>query len=245
MKKETYNLLLRLIAGLAASLILVGGTALLGDKMNEGRTGLLYQASGIPTDAVVMTVDGQEVTAEEYLYYLLYNCDMISSMGLSDMTMELGEGVTVADYARQQADTNVVARAVSDAWAAEDGITLTAEEETELSTQLAEVDYAAAGLSRHFFETQLRSGLLTNHIMTEYTTEGGKLYPSAEDIAAGHAAAAGHDHEHTDADIAGELYTEELSARCMAAEVVYVAKYMDDLDVAGFYGKMNTLRIGG
>ena len=66
----------RLMAGALASVVLVGAIALTGGMKKGSRTdGLLYQASGIHPDAELLLIDRQTVTAEEYLYWLAYDCD--------------------------------------------------------------------------------------------------------------------------------------------------------------------------
>ena len=74
------NLILRSLAGLVASVLLVTGVALLGNMPNGKRTdGVFYEASGIHPDAALMTVNKQAVSAEEYLYWLAYDCDYLTS----------------------------------------------------------------------------------------------------------------------------------------------------------------------
>ncbi len=241
MKKETFNLTLRFIAGLAAALILVGGIALVGEKMEDGRSGLLYQASGIPTTETMMTIEGQKVSAEEYFYYLVYHCDMVTSMGITDLDMEIGEGITAADYIAQQSVGAVTNRAVVEAWAKEAGITMTADEKADMKAQLDGVDYAAMGLSRRFLEEQVRYQYLSDHIITAYTTEGGKLYPSAEDIAAGMAAGEAHGHEHDEATVVMELCNEEFAERCNNAQIVYNEKLNGKVNVKEFYENLTAI----
>ena len=66
----------RLIAGALASVVLVGAISLTGGMKKGHRTdGLLYEASGLHPDAELLLIDGQTVTAEEYLYWLAYDCD--------------------------------------------------------------------------------------------------------------------------------------------------------------------------
>ena len=72
MTKATYHLLLRFVAGVAASLILVGAVAML---EQNGSKDLYKNAAGVRTESTVMTVNGQDISAEEYLYWLSYYCD--------------------------------------------------------------------------------------------------------------------------------------------------------------------------
>ncbi len=241
MKKETFNLLTRFIAGVAASLVLVGATAIAGEKMNEGRTGPFYQASGLKITDTMLTVDGVAVTVEEYLYDLTYQCNAAVSSGVSDLDMVLGEGVTAADYVKELAAYSITNSVVIESWAAEVGLALTAEDTAEMNAQLDSVDYAAAGISRQFLETQLRRSYLAGHIVNAYTTEGGALYPTAEAIEAAMAAGADHGHEHDEATVVMELCDEEFARRCTEAQIVYNEKYHSELNVKDFYAKMVAL----
>ena len=61
------KLIIRALAGLLDSVLLVAGVALVGNMPNGKRTdGIFYQASGIHPDAALMTVNKRSVSAEEY-----------------------------------------------------------------------------------------------------------------------------------------------------------------------------------
>ena len=68
-----------LALGAAISLTACGG----GDT--EG--GLLCEASGIRPDTVLLSVDGRDVSAQRYLYWLAYACDYIADY------YDSGEGI--------------------------------------------------------------------------------------------------------------------------------------------------------
>ena len=68
------SIIIRSLAGLLASVLLVTGVALLGNMPNGKRTdGIFYESSGIHPDAALMTVNKRPVSAEEYLYWLAYD----------------------------------------------------------------------------------------------------------------------------------------------------------------------------
>ena len=74
------KLIIRALAGLLASVVLVACVSLMGNMPGGKRTdGIFYEASGIHPDATLMTVNKQPVTAEEFLYWLAYDCDYLSS----------------------------------------------------------------------------------------------------------------------------------------------------------------------
>ena len=65
---------------------------------------MFYGASGIHPDATLMTVNMQPVTAEEYLYWLAYDCDYLSSyMGTVDFDAAVSESMSFGQYAMEDA----------------------------------------------------------------------------------------------------------------------------------------------
>lgn len=197
MTRTTYNLLLRLLAGIAASLILVGAIAMIGQNADKN---LYKNASGVKPDRIVMTVDGQDISAEEYLYWLGYYCDYysqyLSYMGLTDWSSELEPGFTAGDYIAQQAELAVTSQvtqyAVIDNWARETGITLTEEDVADIDAQRAasieqlggEKAYQqwlqSLGVSDDFITRSSGYSYLINHLSDAYCTEGSAAYPGAE-----------------------------------------------------------------
>lgn len=197
MTKATYNLLLRFMAGVAASLILVGAIAMIGQSRGKN---LYREASGVKTDATVMTVNGQNISAEEYLYWLSYYCDYyneyLNYMGISDWNAELAEGFTAGDYIAQQADMQALSMvtqyAVIDGWTQESGIALTDADLADIDTQRAaaieqlggEKAYQqwlqSLGVSDAFIARSLSHSYLINHLSNAYCTEGSAVYPGEE-----------------------------------------------------------------
>ena len=52
-----------------------------GDRMSAGQRtdGLYYEVTGIHPDAVLMRINGEDISAEEYLYWLAYDCEYLTS----------------------------------------------------------------------------------------------------------------------------------------------------------------------
>ena len=123
------KLIIRALAGLLASVLLVVGVAMIGNMPNGKRTdGVFYQASGIHPDATLMTVNKQSVSAEEYLYWLAYDCDYLTSyMGSVDFDAAVSGSLTYGQYAQEDAQRTVVLYAVVRQWAQQAGITLSEE----------------------------------------------------------------------------------------------------------------------
>lgn len=199
--KTTYHLLLRFIAGLAASLILVGAIAMVTQRNSANP---YRNASGVNPDSIVMTIDGQDIRAKEYLYWLAYYCDYynqyLSYMGITDWNMELAEGYTAGDFIAQQGELETLSMvtqyAVIDSWASEAGITLTDEDLQNIAAQrensIAQLggekaylqNLEAMGIDEDFVVQSLSHSFLISHLYETYCTEGSSLYPGADAIAA-------------------------------------------------------------
>lgn len=182
--KEILNLAIRFIAGLAASLLLVGAMGLLGDKL-EGAKTTIQRASGLDPDTVVMTVNGEAITAEEYLYWVGYFGQYMSYYGITDLSTSLGEGITAADYVVMQAKNQVVNTAVLRQWCAEADITLT--EEDLAAVQATKDSYGSQeayaqqlrllGIREALADAMLSQSYLVSHLSEAFTTAGGALRP--------------------------------------------------------------------
>ena len=190
------NLIIRALAGLLASVLLVTGVALLGNMPNGKRTdGVFYGATGIHPDATLMTVNMQPVTAEEYLYWLAYDCDYLSSyMGTVDFDTAISGSMTFGQYAMEDAQRTVTLYSVVRAWAEQAGITLSEDSQTQLAAQRQQyVDYYGGeeayadqlklmGLTDDTFQRINEVYFLYSELYGAYCSEDGALRPSAEEI---------------------------------------------------------------
>ena len=119
-----------LALGAAISLTACGG----GDT--EG--GLLCEASGIRPDTVLLSVDGRDVSAQRYLYWLAYACDYIADYYDSGEGIQWGDtvsGQSLEDYAKDQALQNAALYATVETWAEDYGCTLTDEDRTAMDRE--------------------------------------------------------------------------------------------------------------
>lgn len=205
MKKETYRLLLRLLAGIAASLILVGAVGLIsGDGMSKGKRtdGLFYQVSALRPDGDLLIVDGERISVEEYLYRMSYQCAYLSAyMPGVDLSAQVTDEMTYGDYVKMATLEEVKQYAVIRKMAREAGIVLTEEDLAQIESMRGEYiayygdeetylsQIALLGISE---ETYLRindtavneTRLLYHHLSDAYTLPGGALYPDEAAIAA-------------------------------------------------------------
>lgn len=188
MKKETFNLVLRALIGAAAALVIVGAMGLITEA--QGNKTIIEQASGLKATETVMTVNGEAVSAEEYLYMTAYAAQSLSYYGVTDLNVDLGDGMTAADYVAEQAETQVIASAVLRAWAKDKGVALTEEDLAALQAQKDTYGGAEAfaqtlrlvGTTEALFDSLMSQDMLYNHLYELYCAEGGVLRPSEADL---------------------------------------------------------------
>ena len=129
--------LIRLAASVVLSVALVAVISASGILTNGHRSdGLFYQASGIRPDAELLTVNGETIDAEEYLYWVAYDCEYLSA-NVSDLDFdaELSDGMTYGAYAKQDALETVKLYAVIRQWARQGNVTLTDSDREALEKQ--------------------------------------------------------------------------------------------------------------
>lgn len=188
MKKEIENLTLRALIGVAAALLIVAAMGLITEaQMN--RT-FIEQASGLKGGEVVMTVDGEAVTAEEYLYMTAYAAQSLSYYGITDLNTELGEGMMAADFVAQQAKEQVIASAALRAWAEEKDVQLSSEDRIALHEQKEAYGGEAAfqqtlkmvGVTEALFDSLMTQEMLHTHLYEIYCAKDGAQRPSEADL---------------------------------------------------------------
>lgn len=145
-----------LCAGLSGALLL-GALAGCSDKPADptpagtpAADDVAYQAAGITRDTVLFTADGENVVADEYLYWLLNSIAIAKNSGyLADDSAweEEIEGTPTADYLKQGALENAKLYAVAMAKVNEAGITLSEEDQNSAQSQM---DSMAAMLEMYY-----------------------------------------------------------------------------------------------
>ena len=175
-------------------------TACGGETDSQGQTSFLGKAAGLEETAVLLTVDGREVPAWRYLYWLAYTCDRIREQyEESGMKTDWGtplDGGTLADYARDQALADTVLYATVENWAEQYGCQLTEEDRTALAEQWEEnaaghggedaylQELADLGLDRERAEELAGVGRMYAKLYALYETAGSALAPTGEDLKA-------------------------------------------------------------
>ena len=181
MKKETFNLTIRFLVGLALSLLICAGMILTG-RLGSNKP-LIQQASGLKGGETVLTVDGETVEAWEYLYLTSYTAQSLSYYGITDLSTELGEGYTAADYVKEQVESQVTQQAVIRKWAKDEGVTLTEADKAAIQEQKdangADLQKALQlnGLTEEQYDKLMETSLLYRSLYAFYCDEGGSKRP--------------------------------------------------------------------
>ena len=133
-----------LCTGVCGAVLLAGLSACAPEAPQADPDDIAYQAAGISRDTVLFTVDGTEVTADEYLFWLLQSVAAAKQSGyLADDNAweEEINGTPTAEYLREDAlNTSILYTTVANHAAAE-GITLSQEDEDAMDTfNLARMD---------------------------------------------------------------------------------------------------------
>ena len=144
-------------------------------------TSRLSEAAGMEEEQILLTMDGREVPAWRYLYWLGYACERVedryreSKLPLDWSTPVAGG--TLADYVKDQALADTALYAAVENWAERYNCT-PAEPETE-TPALPDM-----GLSRTQMEELEQVGRMYAALYELYCTEGSELAPTEDELAA-------------------------------------------------------------
>lgn len=126
--------------------ILLAGALLAGvltgceGKQTADEGDIAYRTAGVARDSVLLTINGEEVIAEEYLYFLGRSIETAKDNGyLADDSAweeEIG-GTPTAEYLKNDALSAVKLQVILRAKAAELGVSISEEDRTEMENQLA------------------------------------------------------------------------------------------------------------
>jgi len=141
------------ISGLLALVFVTSLCAGCGEKAPSG---IYYDITGIAPSEVVMEVDGVQIPAELYFYWLAYSCsnadyqvnmlnsyyglysELVAEDGSLVWDGELEEGVTLSQQAKLDAENSTKFYASIEAMAKEFGITLTDEDKASVADNIAQ-----------------------------------------------------------------------------------------------------------
>ena len=184
---------IRILAGVLTAVLLLALLSGCGGRKPEG---LFYEASGIDPKSTIAAVNGREITAEEYLYWLAYECERIAA-DRSSIKWDgvIDNGITYGEYAKRTALSDVVQYAVVRTLAEKNGVTLSQEDRETLEQEKAQdveraggqEEYlrhlAMMGISEETYDAINESRLLVNRLMELGATEGSPVYPTEQELA--------------------------------------------------------------
>lgn len=183
----------RFVAGLIAAVLLVSCVAFLdGGNIGMRTDGLYYKVSKIHPDATIMAIDGEKISAEEYLYWLAYDCEYLTNMaGQIDWNeVVTGDDITYADFVKDEVTDTMKTYAVLRKMAKEGNVTITDEDTAALDAQRQQyIDYYGGeegylqqvqllGISEETFDSI--NSMYYLYARVEEAFESGALRPSDE-----------------------------------------------------------------
>ena len=169
------------IAALALALCL--GLSGCGLKKEEEGVSLLGRAAELGEEMILLTVDGREIPAWRYLYWLAFTCDQVREKykdgGLALNWEAPISGGTLADYAKDQALANTALYATVETFAERYGCVLSESERAALAETWAEQSAAHGGEEAYIQEL---AALGLDRLRAEELTEVGMLYAKLYDL---------------------------------------------------------------
>lgn len=142
----------------------------------------LGQAAGIEVDTPLLTIDGREIPAWKYLYWLAADCALLAERCAEageplNWTTPAPDGTTAEELVKTAALSDTALYAAVEAWAETYGCTLTEVERAELPER--SVPYLTAEQSRTLAET----GQQYVKLYQLYQTSGSPLAPTERELA--------------------------------------------------------------
>ncbi len=146
-------------------------SALSGIPAEAAEDVIAYLTDGaICAEDVLYTVNGQDITAQEFFYWITYEQYLYQSSYYSayytypDFSQEYSDGDTLADYVLQDAYSNAVINAAGYALALADGVELSEENQNYCNTYI--LDYATT-LGESLWEEALAAGTVSSDATEE------------------------------------------------------------------------------
>lgn len=164
------------------------------------KNGVTYEATGVASDEIVASVDGNGAPAELYAFWLGSECrDLENRFGIDvsknwDMAVE--DGKTLRDFVREDTLTAIKQQLVLENLVKEYGVTLSAEDEAQLAAERqgyierfgGEDKYLAElyklGISDEGFLRLSRTDYLYRALYELYLTPGSALYADEDTLRA-------------------------------------------------------------
>lgn len=190
--------IMRRVLGGALSLVMMAGLL---TGCSGGAQDPIKEVMGYEGSTVLFTVDGNDVTAADYFFWMAQNADYVASyftgMGLDmDWTNTLGGSQDMDSYVKDSSMDTAVLYSIVKAKAAEYGYELSKEDEEAYEADLAnakeelggEEEYEDFLLTMCITDEGMREmstvGVLYNQMAEGLFREGGEYAPTAEDLTA-------------------------------------------------------------
>ncbi len=152
-------------------------------KKEEEKASLLGRAAELGEEMILLTVDGREVPAWRYLYWLAFTCDQVREKYKdSGLTLDWEApvtGGTLANYAKDQALASTALYATVENWAERYGCALSERERAALAETWEEQSAAHGGEEAYLKEL---AGLGLDRLRAEELAEVGMLYAKLYDL---------------------------------------------------------------
>jgi len=190
----------KVIALLLAAIMLLGTLAGCAEKEPEG---VFYDLTGLDPAATMLTVDGQEVSVEMYLYWVAYTADYLATYygayfldeeGNFKWDEEVSEDLNVREYILMDALNTAKMYMIVEKWSEDHEITLGEEQAAAFKSQMDAVTEQYGGeeeLKQHLAETGItveanermgRMFYLFNEMVELTKEEGSPFYIEDEEL---------------------------------------------------------------
>ena len=168
---------------LVLALVLSLGLCGCGIRKEEEDASLLGRAAELGEEMILLTVDGREIPAWRYLYWLAFTCDQVREKYKdSGMTLDWEapvSGGTLANYAKDQALANTALYATVETFAERYGCVLSESERAALAETWSQRAAAHGGEEAYIQEL---AALGLDRLRAEELTEVGMLYAKLYDL---------------------------------------------------------------
>lgn len=185
--------MMKRIAALALALVLTMSLAACGGMSEGSRTdGIFYEATGVSPDAVLMRVDGSDVTAESY-FYQLYNMvsNLVMYCGVDGFDMDSGNGSTFGELCREYTMQSVKEIAMVKPFGEKSGLSLSEEQIAQITEEISsyeseygEFGFRYMGVTKATMEEMYNAFAWYDVLEQSVYVEGGALAPADEDLLA-------------------------------------------------------------
>ena len=158
------------------------------------------EVMGYSRSTVMFTVNGNDVTAGQFFFWMSQNADTVASYSQMsgateiDWTTPMGDDMTMDDYVKEQSKAAAVFYNVIETNAKDKGYTMTEEDKADYEEQVAQAQEQMGGaeayelflkencLTEEDMEELSSVGVLYGHMLEGMFREGGEYAPTEEEL---------------------------------------------------------------